>query len=277
MARVRAIDPPRSRSTSTPPRPRRAGTPSGSGSASTRWDPARPRDETFVVDTPPPTVSGSLHVGHVFSYTHTDVIARYQRMRGPNVFYPMGWDDNGLPTERRVQNYFHVRCDPRAPLRARPPPRARDAGAAEGSRRAWSRARTSSSSASSSRARTRRPSSTLWRRIGLSVDWSAGVLDHRRALPPPRAAELPRPLREGPRLQRRGADDVGRRLPDRGRAGRGRGPADARRLPRHRVRRRGRRRVRHRDHAPRAAAGVRRRRRRTRTTRATGTSSASAR
>src|SRR5258705_3583371 len=79
-----------------------------------RWDPARPREETFVVDTPPPTVSGSLHIGHVFSYTHTDVMVRQARMRGMNVFYPMGWDDNGLPTERRVQNYFHVRCDPAA-------------------------------------------------------------------------------------------------------------------------------------------------------------------
>src|SRR5262245_3346868 len=80
-----------------------------------RYDPTRSRDETFVIDTPPPTVSGSLHVGHVFSYTQTDCIARYQRMRGQNVFYPMGWDDNGLPTERRVQNYFHVRCDVRRP------------------------------------------------------------------------------------------------------------------------------------------------------------------
>jgi valyl-tRNA synthetase len=71
--------------------------------------------ETFVIDTPPPTVSGSLHVGHVFSYTQTDVLARHQRMKGRNVFYPMGWDDNGLPTERRVQNYFHVRCDPAVP------------------------------------------------------------------------------------------------------------------------------------------------------------------
>lgn len=68
----------------------------------------------FVVDTPPPTVSGSLHVGHIFSYTQTDVIARYHRMLGKNVFYPMGWDDNGLPTERRVQNYFHIRCEPTA-------------------------------------------------------------------------------------------------------------------------------------------------------------------
>src|SRR3990172_13338504 len=78
-----------------------------------RWDRSRPRSETFVVDTPPPTVSGSLHVGHVFSYTQQDIMVRHRRMRGQNIFYPMGWDDNGLPTERRVQNFFNVRCDPR--------------------------------------------------------------------------------------------------------------------------------------------------------------------
>jgi valyl-tRNA synthetase len=80
-----------------------------------RFDRSRPRAEVYAIDTPPPTVSGSLHVGHVFSYTHTDVIARFQRMSGRAVFYPMGWDDNGLPTERRVQNYFGVRCEPSLP------------------------------------------------------------------------------------------------------------------------------------------------------------------
>ncbi|NIA14723.1 MAG: valine--tRNA ligase [Nitrospiraceae bacterium] len=76
------------------------------------YDPTRGRDETFVVDTPPPTVSGSLHVGHLFSYSHQDFVVRYQRMRGKNIFFPIGWDDNGLPTERRVQNLYNVRCEP---------------------------------------------------------------------------------------------------------------------------------------------------------------------
>ncbi|MDN3309444.1 valine--tRNA ligase [Microbacterium oryzae] len=76
---------------------------------------AKGRAGVFSVDTPPPTASGSLHIGHVFSYTHTDVKARYERMLGKTVFYPIGWDDNGLPTERRVQNYYGVRCDPSLP------------------------------------------------------------------------------------------------------------------------------------------------------------------
>ena len=59
--------------------------------------------EVFSVDTPPPTVSGALHIGHVFSYTHTDIIVRYQRMQNKNIYYPMGFDDNGLPTERFVE------------------------------------------------------------------------------------------------------------------------------------------------------------------------------
>ncbi|WES65304.1 valine--tRNA ligase [Microbacter sp. GSS18] len=76
------------------------------------------RAGVYSVDTPPPTASGSLHIGHVFSYTHTDVKVRFERMRGKTVFYPMGWDDNGLPTERRVQNYYGVRCDPSLPYDA---------------------------------------------------------------------------------------------------------------------------------------------------------------
>ena len=80
-----------------------------------RFDRSVPREGVFSIDTPPPTVSGSLHIGHVFSYTHTDTIARFQRMCGKAVFYPIGWDDNGLATERRVQNFTGVRCDPSLP------------------------------------------------------------------------------------------------------------------------------------------------------------------
>ena len=88
-----------------------------------KFNPDTSREQVYSIDTPPPTASGSLHVGHMFSFTQTDVLARYQRMIGKNVFYPMGWDDNGLPTERRVQNYYGVRCDPAIPYNAsyRPP------------------------------------------------------------------------------------------------------------------------------------------------------------
>ncbi len=74
-----------------------------------------PREQIFAVDTPPPTASGSLHVGHVFGYTQADCLARYHRMTGKHVFHPIGWDDNGLPTERRVQNYYGVRGDATLP------------------------------------------------------------------------------------------------------------------------------------------------------------------
>ncbi len=65
--------------------------------------------QKFIIDTPPPTVSGQLHMGHVFSYSHADFIARYKRMRGYNVIYPIGFDDNGLPTERLVEKQKGIR------------------------------------------------------------------------------------------------------------------------------------------------------------------------
>ncbi|MFN2485023.1 MAG: valine--tRNA ligase [Acidimicrobiia bacterium] len=79
------------------------------------FDRSRTRAEVFSIDTPPPTVSGRLHIGHVFSYTHTDLIARYQRMTGKEVFYPIGWDDNGLNVERRVQLMTGTMVDPTLP------------------------------------------------------------------------------------------------------------------------------------------------------------------
>ena len=88
-----------------------SGAASGTKAESTSSGTPRDRKAVYSIDTPPPTVSGHLHVGHVFSYTHTDIIARFKRMNGFDVFYPMGWDDNGLPTERRVQNYYGVRVD----------------------------------------------------------------------------------------------------------------------------------------------------------------------
>ncbi len=75
-----------------------------------KWLNDKPRSETFVIDTPPPTVSGLLHMGHVFSYTQADFVARFMRMSGKDVFYPMGFDDNGLPTERLVEKIIEKKA-----------------------------------------------------------------------------------------------------------------------------------------------------------------------
>jgi valyl-tRNA synthetase len=132
-----------------------------------RFDPTRPREQVYAIDTPPPTVSGSLHVGHVFSYTHADVIARFQRMRGKAVFYPMGWDDNGLPTERRVQNYYGVRCEPSLPYDAafQPPEKPGKQPVA------ISRPNFVELCARLT-AEDEKVFEALWRHLGLSVDWS---------------------------------------------------------------------------------------------------------
>jgi valyl-tRNA synthetase len=147
-----------------------------------RWDPSLPRERTFVVDTPPPTVSGSLHVGHVFSYTHEDLLVRYQRMTGKNIAFPMGWDDNGLPTERRVQNLLGIRCNPHLPYDPdwKPTP---DGGKRkeieEVSRRNFIEA------CALVTAEDEKAFENLWRHLGLSLDWSeqyATIDDHCRRI-----------------------------------------------------------------------------------------------
>ncbi|WP_188187194.1 valine--tRNA ligase [Nonomuraea sp. SYSU D8015] len=132
-----------------------------------RFDRSKPRDQVYSIDTPPPTVSGSLHVGHVFSFTHTDIMARYQRMIGKAVFYPIGWDDNGLATERRVQNVYGVRCDPSLPYDPEfvPPEK-------PGKREISISRRNFVELCHKLTAIDEQAFEEVWRRVGLSVDWS---------------------------------------------------------------------------------------------------------
>lgn len=100
----------------------------------------------FSVDTPPPTVSGKLHIGHVFSYTQAEMIVRFKRMQGYDVFYPFGFDDNGLPTERLVEKEEQLR-------------------AAEVSRSEFR------NRCNHTIERYERDFTDLWKRLGFSVDW----------------------------------------------------------------------------------------------------------
>ena len=230
---------------------KRAGPSAGSATACTASTAPPARADVFSIDTPPPTVSGSIHMGTVFGYTQTDALARYRRMAGKAVFYPIGWDDNGLATERRVQNFYGVRCDPSQPYDPDFTPPYRGDAPKDHREVPISRPNFVDAVPRADGHRRGRVRGALPPRSGMSFDWTlqyATINDLSR-----RTSQVGVPPQPGARrgLQRRGADGLGRRRPHGRRPGRDRGPRASRRLPPHRLRRPGRRRA-HRHHPPRA-------------------------
>ena len=145
----------------------------------------RGRAGVFSIDTPPPTASGSLHMGHVFSYTHTDCMARYKRMAGFEVFYPIGWDDNGLPTEKRVQNYYGVRGDAALPyVEGFEPPHRGDAKSLKAADALPISRQNFIELCDELTVKDEEAFESLFRRMGFSLDWDISyrtIDDHSRA------------------------------------------------------------------------------------------------